>query len=218
MEFLSVTILLIAVNVVFTFIGFSNSQFYARFLFHIGSIRHHNQYHRLVTSGFLHADWAHLLFNMYSLYLFSRSTEAEIGSIPVIIIYMGSLVIGNLITLMVNYRNDDYHAVGASGAVSGMVFASVLLFPDSRMGLMLFPVMMPAWVFALVYIGFSMFGMRSGKDNIGHEAHLGGALGGVLLTIAIVPDYVNLGPLGIIGIIGLCAGVLGWGALHRRGA
>ncbi|MBI3257950.1 MAG: rhomboid family intramembrane serine protease [Ignavibacteriae bacterium] len=216
MDFPPITSLLVVVNGIFTYMGFTNPQVYAKYLFHTGSIRHNNEYYRLVTSGFLHADWAHLLFNMFSLFSFCRVSEGIIGPIPTLIIYIGSLIIGNLITLMVNYRNDDYHAVGASGAVSGMIFSGVLLMPDSRMGLLLFPVMMPAWVFALVYIGFSMYGMKSGRDNIGHEAHLGGALGGVLLTVAIFPEIIAMEPLLFAALVIPCVGVLAWGALRRR--
>ncbi len=216
MDSIAITLLLIAANSIVTFIGFSNQQVYSKLLFHTGSIRHYNEYYRLITSGFLHADWAHLLFNMVSLFSFCRSSEQMLGSVPTLIIYFGSLISGNLVALLIHSNNDDYRAVGASGAVSGIIFSGILLMPDSRIIVPLFPVPMPAWVYALIYIGFSMYGMRSGKDNIGHEAHLGGALGGIILTVAILPEIIAVEPILLAALTIPCIGVLAWETLRRN--
>jgi membrane associated rhomboid family serine protease len=210
-----ITTALIAANCIMTIWGFSNPRLYSQFLFHTGSIRHHKEYYRLVTSGFLHADWAHLLFNMVSLFYFSRESEIMLGSIETVIIYVGSLITGNLVALMLHYGNDNYRAVGASGAVSGIIFSGVLLLPNSKIGMILFPIMMPAWLYALIYIGFSIYGMRSKRDNIGHEAHLGGALGGVLLTVLLLPELIAHEPLLLCALILPCVGVLVWSVLRR---
>jgi len=216
MENISLTILLIVSNGIITLIGFSNPSFYSKLLFHIGSIRHHNEYYRLFTSGFLHADWSHLLFNMFSLFYFCRVSESLLGSTSTALIYGGSLLAGNLITYLLQYNQDEYRAVGASGAVSGVIFSGILLMLNSQIGIMFFPIPMPAWVYALVYVGFSMYGMRFGRDNIGHEAHLGGALGGLLLTAVVLPEIIFIEPLLMLGLTIPCIGVLLWEAIKKN--
>ncbi|MBS1537915.1 MAG: rhomboid family intramembrane serine protease [Bacteroidetes bacterium] len=216
MENTPITYLLIIVNGIFTFIGFSNPGFYSKFLFHTGSIRYQNEYHRLLTSGFLHADWSHLLFNMFSLFYFCRVSESLLGSASTAIIYIGSLVAGNVIAYALHYNNNDYRAVGASGAVSGIIFSGVLLMPNSQIGIIFFPIPMPAWVYALIYVSFSMYGMRFGRDNIGHEAHLGGALGGLLLTAVFLPEIISTEPILFLGLIVPCIAVLVWGATRSN--
>lgn len=147
------------------------------------------EYHAIITSGFVHGGFLHLLLNMWVLYMFGSELERILGSIGFLIVYGVSLILGSIYPL-VKYRNrTDYIAIGASGAVSGIVFSFCLYNPFAKLFLIVFP--MPAFVFAILYVGYSIYAMKRIKDNIGHEAHLGGALGGALITIAMQPSVIG---------------------------
>lgn len=141
---------------------------------------------RLISSGFLHVSWQHLLFNMFSLYMFSDSVELVLGSGKFLLIYFTSLVGGNLLSLLVHKNHSDYSAVGASGAVSGIIFAAIALQPSIGIGM--FFIFIPGWIYGILFVGISIYGIKSQKDNIGHDAHLGGALIGMLAAIALEPE------------------------------
>jgi hypothetical protein len=145
----------------------------------------YKEYWRLMSSGFLHTGWTHLFFNMFSLYVFSANIFEALGNFNFLIIYAVSLIGGNLLSLFIHRHHGDYSAVGASGAVCGIVFASVALYPGAGVGL--FGVYIPGWLYALLYVLFSIYGIRSAKDNIGHDAHLGGAIIGMLVAIFMHP-------------------------------
>jgi membrane associated rhomboid family serine protease len=174
--------------------------FFERFEFQVDKILVYKDYRRLVTSGFLHVSWTHLLFNMFSLYFFSGAVEAGLGALGFLFIYTASLVGGNLLSLFIHRHHADYSSVGASGAVCGVMFASVALFPDARIGIFLIPISFPAWIYALIYVLISIYGIRSKKINIGHEAHLGGALIGMILALVLHPGALveNYGKILII--------------------
>jgi len=180
-------ILLIIANVIISYKGFNSHAFFDRYKFNIDSIRLYKEYKRLVTSDFLHVGWTHLIFNMLSLYIFSGPIEAYLGSVNFLLIYFASGIGANLLTLLIHWRDGSYSSVGASGAVSGVIFACIALFPGMQMGLFLLPLRIPAWLFGVLYIAFSMYGIKSKRDNVGHEAHLGGALVGMLVAILIYP-------------------------------
>lgn len=181
-------LLLIAINLIVSYKGFKNQAFFDSCKFEVDPILISKDYKRLLASGFLHLDWIHLFFNMLTLYLFSTTLESYIGAVPLLLIYFVSLLGGNLFTLLVHREHGDYSAVGASGAVSGIVFASIGLFPHLNMGFFFLPFSIPAWIYGLAYMAYSIYGIRSQKDNIGHEAHLGGALIGMITALFIVPS------------------------------
>lgn len=155
-------------------------------------IVNHHKYYQIVTSAFLHANWMHLLFNMFTLFSFGPVLEGMFvmnfgqmaGSLYFFLIYFISLLTGSLLTVVFNFKNISYVAVGASGAVSGIIFSYVLFFPFSKIGVFFIP--MPAFLFAFIYVGVSIYGIKSKFGNIGHEAHLGGALGGVIATFLLI--------------------------------
>ncbi|MBK9247401.1 MAG: rhomboid family intramembrane serine protease [Ignavibacteria bacterium] len=209
-------LLLIGANLIVTVICFSNRALYENLLFSIGHIRHNREYYRFLTSGFLHADWTHLIFNMISLFSFIGICAEVFGTTSTLLIYFGSLVGGNVAAYFSNKEQDDYRAVGASGAVSGIMFSSILLFPEGKIALMLFPIPMPSWVFAIFYIGYSMYGMRASQDNIGHEAHLGGAMTGLLLTLLLLPQLLFLEPLLIAALVIPCIGFFVWSLSQKN--
>ena len=182
-----ISIILIIINVLVSYKGFNDSSFFERYKFDVSKVLVNKEYKRLVTSGFLHVGWGHLLFNMLSLYFFSGSVEAYLGSLQFLVVYFASLVGGNLLSLFIHRNHSGYDSVGASGAVCGVMFASISLFPGMDIRLFILPAI-PAWIYGIVFVLYSIYGIRSKKDNIGHEAHLGGALIGMLVALLMQPS------------------------------
>ena len=143
------------------------------------------------TSGFLHVDFNHLFINMLSLYLFAGYVVKSLGELKFLALYMTSLYIGNYLSYRYHNKQDNYCAVGASGAVSGVVFSSVILYPEMKMMLLFLPIPLPGYVMATLYLVYTIYGMRKQKDNIGHTAHFGGAIAGIIATIAFIPSVIN---------------------------
>lgn len=182
--------------------GIEDHNFLDQYSFKINAILGYNDYKRLITSGFLHADWPHLLFNMFAFYSFSSSLEMTLGIPRFLALYFGSLLGGNLLALYIHRHHSGYSAVGASGAVSGLVFTSIALFPDMELGLIFLPFYIPGWLFGLLYTLYTLYGIKSKKDNIGHEAHLGGGLFGLGSAILMFPNVLqeNYLPILLIAI------------------
>lgn len=183
-----VGLILIIANIAFSYKGFSNETFFDGYKFEVDRILINKDYKRLITSGFLHVSWMHLIFNMISLYAFSGLIESNLGGTEFLIIYFTSLAGGNLFSLYVHRNHGDYNSVGASGAVCGIIFASIALFPGMGIGFFGLPFSIPGWLYGILYVAFSIYGIRSNKDNIGHEAHLGGALIGMTVALIIEPS------------------------------
>jgi len=181
------TLTLILVTVAISYKGFTNWPFFEAYKFHVNSILVKKDYLRLFSSGFLHANWIHLGFNMLTLYFFSDIIEFDLGGILFIFIYFGSLLGGNLFALYIHKQHGNYNAIGASGAVSGVIFASIALNPGMEIGFIILPIHIPSWLYAILYILISIYGIKTKSGNIGHEAHLGGAVVGMLLAILIEP-------------------------------
>ena len=125
---------------------------------------------------------------MISLYAFSGLIESNLGGLKFLIIYFASLVGGDLLSLFVHRNHGDYNSVGASGAVCGIIFASIALFPGMGIGFFGLPLSIPSWLYGILYVLYSIYGIKSKKDNIGHEAHLGGALIGMTVALIIEPS------------------------------
>ena len=174
-----------------TYKGFVDKAYYERQVFHTDPILIDKQYDRLISSVFLHVNWIHFGFNMLALLSFSWSLEFVLGIPKYLLIYFGAMLGGNLLALYLHRNHGDYRAVGASGAISGIIFASVILFPEMKISLILLPFEISTWVFGLCFVVISIFGIKSQSDNIGHDAHLGGAIVGVLLTIVMQPSVLQ---------------------------
>ncbi len=175
-----VLLALIAANVIVSYKGFNDWSFFHKYEFHIGSIRAGEQL-RMITSGFLHADWLHLAMNMYVLWIFAPTVIAHLGTAGFMIVYFASLIFGSLLTLVMHKNDFSYRAIGASGAVTGVMYASILIYPDSSINFI------PGWIFGIIYLLASIYGMRAKRDNIGHTAHFGGAVGGYVITLLKMP-------------------------------
>ncbi|WP_396589787.1 rhomboid family intramembrane serine protease [Allomuricauda sp. R78024] len=181
------TIAIIAVNIIVSLRGFSDSVFFDRYKFSIGGVKA-GQRERTVTSGFLHVDISHLFFNMFTLYFFANVVINGFGPVKFLIIYFISLIGGSLLALFFHKNEPYYSAVGASGAVTGILYAAILLNPNMQLGIMFIPIPLPAYVLGIAYLLYSIYGMKSRLGNIGHTAHFGGAIGGYVITLLFRPD------------------------------
>ncbi|MDC6388378.1 rhomboid family intramembrane serine protease [Maribacter sp. PR1] len=191
------TIAILAANIIVSLKGFNDSYFFDRYKFSIGAIKS-GQKERMLTSGFLHVDIAHLFFNMFTLYFFANVVINWFGQGKFIIIYFISLLAGSLLALFFHKDEPYYSAVGASGAVTGILYAAILLQPNDSLYLMFIPVPIPAYILGIGYLLYSIYGMKSRLGNIGHTAHFGGAVGGYLTTLLFMPSLLATDTLMVI--------------------
>ncbi|ANW96421.1 rhomboid family intramembrane serine protease [Wenyingzhuangia fucanilytica] len=178
---------LILANVIMSIKGFKDVVFFNKYKFNISSVQKGEKI-RMFSSGFLHADYIHLGFNMYVLYMFSNVVLSYFSPLLYLGIYALSLFIGNYLSLLLNKSNLYYSAVGASGAVTGIVYSSIVLFPDMPLSIFPLPISFPAYIFGIGYLFYSMYGMKNQSGNVGHSAHIGGAIAGYLATIVLIPS------------------------------
>ena len=182
-----VTSLLIAANVLVSLYALSNPPFMEKNLFHVGPILSGGEYHRMVTSGFLHGGFLHLFVNMYVLFMFGGFVEQVLGTTGYLVVYFAALLGGNAWALLENKNKTSYRALGASGATSGIVMSFILFRPFEQLMIFPIPFFMPAVLIGVLFlVGSAILTQRENK-TIGHEAHLGGALAGILATILIAP-------------------------------
>ncbi|MGQ8870532.1 rhomboid family intramembrane serine protease [Myroides sp. TSA_177.3] len=193
-----ILVILIASGIV-TYKGLQDYSFFAKYNFDLDCIRKGEVY-RMITAGFLHVDWMHFAFNMFTLYMFSGIVVAISGSFYFVLIYLLSIIIGNILTYQLYFKQRQYYAVGASGGVTGVVYASILLYPDLKLYLFFIPIGIKGYIFALGYLLYSLYGMKKKSDNIGHAAHFGGAIGGLVLTLIRYPELLQQ-QLFLIGLL-----------------
>ena len=182
-----VVLVVIAATVLVSYKGFNDFSFFDKYKFQVSRILNGEKI-RVLTSGFLHADWIHLAFNMYALYLFGNYVARDLSNISFLVIYFGSLLVGSLYSLNFHKNEPYYSAIGASGAVSGIVYSSLLIYPDMSLYLFLIPIPIPGYIFGVGYLLYSIYGMKTKLGNVGHSAHLGGAMGGFALTLILYPQ------------------------------
>lgn len=181
---------IIAANVIFSMRGFKDVVFFNKFKFNIGQIRAGEKV-GFLSSGFLHVDMSHLIFNMLTFYFFAPVVVGVMGDIKMITIYLASLLLGNIFSYFYHQNELHYSAVGASGAVMGILYAAILIYPEMSLYMFFIPVPIPAWLFGIAYLGYSIYGMKSQRDNIGHDAHIGGAVAGYALTLLFFPSLLQ---------------------------
>ena len=189
--------ILIVANVLLSIKGFKDLVFFNKYKFSVLDVQRGEKY-RLFSSGFLHVDYIHLGFNMYALYLFSNSVLYYFSDLQYLLIYGLSLFAGNYLSLMIHKSNAYYSAVGASGAVTGIVYSSIVLFPDMELYLMFIPIPIKAYVFGIGYLFYSIYGMKKQLGNIGHTAHIGGAVTGYVLTLVFMPSVFQRNTLEVV--------------------
>jgi membrane associated rhomboid family serine protease len=174
-------IIIIGLNVLFSYKGFNDNLFFRKYQFHIGSIRA-GEHLRMITSAFLHGDIGHLFFNMLTLYFFGPVVIEHFGNYSFLLIYFGSLLFGSLLTLFIHKNDLNYTAIGASGAIMGILYSAILIAPSMSINFI------PAPIFGIGYLLYSIYGMKAKNDNVGHTAHFGGAIGGYALTLIKEPQ------------------------------
>lgn len=197
----SITIAIIVANILVSLKGFNDFSFFEKYKFNIGGIRRGEQI-RMLSAGFLHVDQMHLFFNMFTLYFFADEVIGYLGRTGFLAVYFGSLIMGNLLSLY--FHKDEYHysAVGASGAVTGILYSAILLHPEMRLYMLFIPIAIPGYVFGIGYLLYSIYGMKNKVGNIGHDAHFGGAIGGYVITL-ILATWIFKENLLMVGLLAI---------------
>lgn len=181
-----ITYFTIGITILISWQAWEYPALFNRLKFQMSAILRQKQYDRILTSGFIHADAIHLFFNMYALYVFMPLVLNVFSAQVALLIYILSILSGSLFTILIHHKNRWYTAVGASGGVSGIVFAAIVLFPQMPLQIVFFPFFrFPAWLFGTIYLAYSIFGMKQKSSNLGHAAHIGGSLVGVVMDLCL---------------------------------
>jgi len=192
---LSLTIILVAATVLVSWRAFNDPKLLERLILWPPAIDRRKQYDRLLTHGFIHADFQHLLFNMITLFFFGRAIEPmfveRIGALGFLGFYLSAIVVAILPSYMQHVHDARYRSLGASGAVSAVMFSFILFSPWSKIYFFPFPFGIPAVLYAVFYVGYTIWMERRGGDNINHSAHLVGGAYGVAFTLLAMPDALN---------------------------
>ncbi|TCD03254.1 rhomboid family intramembrane serine protease [Pedobacter psychroterrae] len=185
-----VATLILIFTVVTSIYAFNDNGLFGKFMLHPYSVSRRNKVYTLITSGLIHADWMHLIFNMVTFYSFGFPLERAIGSWQFGLIYFVGLILSDIPTV-IKHKNDMwYNSLGASGAVSAVLFSSILLAPF--VSLFIFPIPIPIWaiVFGPLYLLYCVYASKNSRDNINHDAHFFGALTGLIVTVMVVPGVI----------------------------
>lgn len=188
------TIIIIVITALISVSAFSNRNIYRRLVFNAYDIKHFNNHYRFISYGFLHADWMHLIVNMLVLYMFGSGVESFFsmlwpgkGWFYFILLYMGGIAMSTIPSFGKHKDDYSYNAVGASGAVSAVLFSFILFQPLNKVYFFLIPVGIPAVIFGVLYLAYSWYMSKKNIDNIGHDVHFWGAVYGMVFTLAIKP-------------------------------
>ncbi len=181
------SLIVLGATAIVSLIAFGSPHQLTRFAISPYEVSKYGRWHQLLTSGFFHTGFGHLFVNMFTLYFFGPPMEAVLGPAGFLILYLGSMLGGSLMTFWFHRNDPGYRALGASGAISGVLFGFILFRPLAPIYVFLIPIGIPAILFAFLYVLISVYGMKSRYGRIGHEAHLGGAITGVILTILLEP-------------------------------
>jgi membrane associated rhomboid family serine protease len=193
---ISITIIIIIATVIVSLIAFNNEQAMDKLIFYPPAVNEKNQYYRFITCGFIHANMPHLFFNMYALYLFGEGQRkdgveyffaaifGDKGKLLYVLMYLLTLIACLIPTYNKNKDNENYRSLGASGAVSAVVFAFILFEPLRGVGLIFIPVFIPGFLFGIIYLLISFWLDKKGGTHVNHSAHIWGALFGIVFVIA----------------------------------
>jgi len=181
------------ITILVSLMAFSNQSLYDKLMLHPYEVARGQKIHTLITSGFIHKDLMHLMFNMFSYYFFAFTLEQTIGHWQFGMLYFVSLILSDMPTVLKNKENNGYYSLGASGAISAVIFGFILYYPLIPMGILFLPPQLgiPAFIFGILYLVYCSYASRHSRDNINHDAHLYGALSGLLIAILLNPSVVS---------------------------
>jgi len=179
------------ITIITSLMAFSNDNLYANMILHPYSVYRGKRVYTVVTSGLIHNDWMHLFFNMLSYYFFAFQLEPVLGHWQFGLLYTASLILSDIPTVYKHKNDDWYHSLGASGAVSAVIFSYIMFNPLNKMMIMPIPVGIPAVLFGVLYLVYCSYASKYARDNINHDAHLFGAISGLLITILLFPHLVS---------------------------
>lgn len=192
---MSINIIIILTTIGVSAMAFQNRNLFDQLKFNAYAIKHHNQWYRAFSHGLIHADWAHLVLNMFVLYSFGdvvlyffEQLFAGKHIFYFLLLYIGGLGFSTLFDMRKYSETPSFNAVGASGAVSAVVFTSILIYPMGKISLLFIPIEIPSFIFGGLYLAYSAYMDRKNIDNIGHSAHFWGAIYGLILPIALKPS------------------------------
>ncbi len=171
--------------------AFYDHSLYGKFMLHPFSVSKGQNVYTLITSGLVHADWMHLFFNMFTFYAFAFTLESLMGSWQFGLLYFLGLVLSDLPTVIKHKDHFNYNSLGASGAISAVLFSYILFNPMSKIYIMFIPIGIPAVVFGILYLVYCAYASRNSRDHINHDAHFFGALTGLIFTIIFVPGILQ---------------------------
>jgi membrane associated rhomboid family serine protease len=192
LHYAPVASVIFGITIASSLLAFYNDELYGRMILNPYQVAKGKETFTLLTSGFIHKDWVHLVFNMMTYYFFAFNLEATIGHWQFALLYVASLVLSDLPTVYKNRENFWYRSLGASGAISAVVFSSIMFDPMAHMGILLIPVQIPAIIFGGLYLVYCVYASRRASDGINHDAHFYGALCGIVFTIILVPASVHI--------------------------
>lgn len=195
---MSMTLIIVVVTVVISLMAFQDRRLFQRFMFEPFVIHSRKDWSRLVTHGFIHGNVPHLAVNMFVLYMFGPRVEEGYAQLTMrsstlsfLILYLAGITLSSLPGYYKHRFDPTYRAVGASGATSAVVFASILMFPLNKLTLLILPIPTPAWLFGLLYLGYEWYMGKRGGDGIAHDAHFAGAIVGVVFTALLDPGVLQ---------------------------
>jgi membrane associated rhomboid family serine protease len=196
------TIIVLVITGAASLYAFQRPDIRERWIFEPRAILADREYHRMITCGLIHADWTHFFFNAISFFSFARTVEVFYGAQAMLVIYGSGILGGSVLSLLI-HRHHEYRALGASGGVCGIIFASIFLLP--WMSILVFPLPfgVPAYLYAVLFLAGSYVAHRRNAGNIGHDAHMGGAIVGLLAATAMYPRLVLAAPWMFAGVLGL---------------
>lgn len=189
---MSFTLIILIVTVITSLAAFRNHGLFDKLILWPRVMNTPSEYHRLLTSGFIHADYGHLFFNMFTLFFFGQNVEMiftgyGIGVHMFVVLYLTAIIVASLPSLIKHRNNGYYRSLGASGGVSAIVFSSIYFMPWSKIYVFFLPI--PGIVAGVAFLAYSAYMSKRGSDNIGHDAHFWGAVYGFLFTLAFSPDH-----------------------------
>ena len=200
--------ILLAVIVLISYLALKDPLLFNRLKFNVSAVKL-GEYYRLLTAGFIHVDYNHLFFNGFTLFVFGGNALYGLGAVNFMLLYMISLIMGNILAYYYHKNNPYYTAVGASGAIMGIVYSSILMFPEMKLAIIFLPIPFPAYIFGVGYLIYTLFGIKSQNDGIGHTAHFGGAIGGIICTLVFDPLVLEKSFYTLILMVGITL-VAGW--------